>query len=60
MKPEFVSDSCLLAVEGMTPRSARNSLQLLNYLSNCWRLLVHLYAISELYISLKQQTTKYS
>jgi hypothetical protein len=32
MKPEFVNVSCLLAVEGMTPRSAHNSLQLLNYL----------------------------
>jgi len=50
MKPEFVNDSsCLLAVEGLAPRAALHSLHLLNYLFRCWRLLFHLYVISELY-----------
>ena len=50
MKPEFLNDSsCLLVVEGLAPRSALHSLHLLNYLFHCWRLLFHLYVISELY-----------
>jgi len=47
-----VEGSSLLAVEGLALLAALHSLQLLNY---CWRLLVHMYVISELYTCEKQR-----
>jgi len=56
MKPEFLMTVlCPLAAEGLASLAALHSLQLLNYLFHCWRLLAQFYVISELYTCEEQR-----
>jgi len=50
-----VTENCLVTVERLAPLAALTSLQLLKYLFQSWRLLVHLYVIWELYICEEQR-----
>ena len=50
-----MKEICLLAGERLAPLAALYSLRLLNYLFHCWRLLVHLFVISELYTCEEQR-----
>ena len=55
MKPEFVNDRYLSVGCGKTDFSSSISFIELNYFFQCWRLLVHLYVISELYTCEEQR-----